>query len=103
MDNTPLLMQDGDLCIFGTQRHGVPVMPEVTEGRITFVIFFYPNEMQKKGMWQTLSDPDTMAPSQRLVKMMHERHLGIAAEQRVVAQSDKLRALTDLGFHQNDA
>lgn len=103
VDNTPLLMQDGDLCIFGTQRHGVPVMPEVTEGRITFVIFFYPNEMQKRGMWQTLSDPDTMAPSQRLVKMMHERHLGIAAEQRVVAQSDQLRALTDLGFHQNDA
>lgn len=29
IDNTPLLMQDGDLCIFGTQRHGVPVMPEI--------------------------------------------------------------------------
>eukprot|EP00438_Fugacium_kawagutii_P016893 Skav219044 [mRNA] locus=scaffold2272:58140:62869:+ [translate_table: standard] len=49
IDNTPLLMQDGDLCIFGTQRHGVPLMPEITEGRITLVVFFYPNDMQKKG------------------------------------------------------
>lgn len=53
IDNTPLLMQDGDLCIFGTQRHGVPMMPEITEGRITLVIFFYPNDMQKKGRNET--------------------------------------------------
>lgn len=49
IDNTPLLMQDGDLCIFGTQRHGVPIMPQISEGRITLVVFFYPNSMQKKG------------------------------------------------------
>lgn len=55
IDNTPLLMQDGDLCIFGTQRHGVPIMPEITEGRITLVVFFYPNDMQKKG--QRIADP----------------------------------------------
>ena len=55
IDNTPLLMQDGDLCIFGTQRHGVPIMPEITEGRITLVVFFYPNDMQKKG--QRVADP----------------------------------------------
>ena len=31
----------GDLCIFGTQRHGVPVMPEVSDGRITLVYIGY--------------------------------------------------------------
>ncbi|CAK0882904.1 unnamed protein product, partial [Prorocentrum cordatum] len=103
IDNTPLLMQDGDLVIFGTQRHGVPVMPEIEEGRITFVIFFYPDSMQKQGMWQTITDPDTMAPSRPLQRMIAEGDLGAAAEQQVVVASGKVQALQELGFSSADA
>lgn len=52
------LFQDCDLVIFGTQRHGVPKMPEVAGGRITVPIFFYPTSMQMKKQWQTLTDPE---------------------------------------------
>jgi len=102
IDNTPLLMQDGDLCIFGTQRHGVPVMPEISEGRITLVIFFYPDKMQKQGMWQTITDPETMAPSRPLVAMLRDRDLGSTAEQKAVDASDQLQTLLQLGFSRED-
>eukprot|EP00930_Biecheleria_cincta_P000608 TRINITY_DN10137_c0_g1_i2.p1 TRINITY_DN10137_c0_g1~~TRINITY_DN10137_c0_g1_i2.p1 ORF type:complete len:787 (-),score=161.83 TRINITY_DN10137_c0_g1_i2:155-2383(-) len=103
IDNTPLLMQDGDLVIFGTQRHGVPIMPEITEGRITLVVFFYPDKMQKKGMWQTITDPDTMEASRPLVRMLNEGHLGSSAENQVVEASKELLALQQLGFARADA
>ncbi|CAJ1402298.1 unnamed protein product [Effrenium voratum] len=101
IDNTPLLMQDGDLCIFGTQRHGVPVMPEISDGRITLVVFFYPNEMQKKGMWQTITDPETMEASPALGRMLHDRHLGAQAEKG--SWDKELLALQQLGFARADA
>lgn len=82
VDNTPLLMQDGDLVIFGTQRHGVPIMPEVTEGRITLVVFFYPTSMQKKGMWQTITDPETMEASAPFAKMLSNQHLAAGADKQ---------------------
>eukprot|EP00928_Gymnodinium_smaydae_P044246 TRINITY_DN29523_c0_g6_i1.p1 TRINITY_DN29523_c0_g6~~TRINITY_DN29523_c0_g6_i1.p1 ORF type:complete len:1031 (+),score=188.76 TRINITY_DN29523_c0_g6_i1:74-3094(+) len=103
IDNTPMLMQDGDLVIFGTQRHGVPVMPEIKEGRITFVIFFYPTHMQKKGMWQTITDPETMEASSALKKMLNENNLGSAAEDRAIEVTDEMRALQELGFSRADA
>lgn len=121
IDNTPLLMQDGDLCIFGTQRHGVPIMPEVTEGRITLVVFFYPNSMQKKGMWQTLTDPETMEASPALARLLSEQHLSAEAEHQQLQQHPKpvqdsglarssdggfgesLRTLQELGFARADA
>jgi len=56
VDNQPILMRDGDLIIFGTQNHGVPVMPEVTDGRISLVIFFYPDSDNLERQWQTIED-----------------------------------------------
>lgn len=105
IDNTPLLMQDGDLCIFGTQRHGVPMMPEITEGRITLVIFFYPNDMQKKGMWQTITDPETMAPSAQLGRMLHNQHLNVQNEKEMLTPQweKELLALQQLGFSHADS
>eukprot|EP00927_Polykrikos_kofoidii_P028322 TRINITY_DN2475_c0_g1_i2.p1 TRINITY_DN2475_c0_g1~~TRINITY_DN2475_c0_g1_i2.p1 ORF type:complete len:1056 (-),score=225.81 TRINITY_DN2475_c0_g1_i2:207-3281(-) len=105
IDNTPLLMQDGDLAIFGTQRHGVPRMPEITEGRITLVVFFYPNKMQKQGMWQTITDPETMEASKPLVTMLQDRQLGADAEKREIEASHgkELLALQQLGFGRADA
>lgn len=42
LDGQPLLLGDGDLLVFGTQRHSVPKMFEVTEGRVSIAIFWYP-------------------------------------------------------------
>eukprot|EP00747_Dinoflagellata_sp_TGD_P031344 gnl/TRDRNA2_/TRDRNA2_135217_c0_seq1.p1 gnl/TRDRNA2_/TRDRNA2_135217_c0~~gnl/TRDRNA2_/TRDRNA2_135217_c0_seq1.p1 ORF type:complete len:649 (+),score=115.53 gnl/TRDRNA2_/TRDRNA2_135217_c0_seq1:32-1948(+) len=103
IDKTPLLMQHGDLCIFGTQRHGVPVMPEITSGRITVVFFFYPDNMQKQKMWQTVSDPETMAPSRPLVAMLRDKQLSADVEREKIVGSEELRALEELGFGRADA
>lgn len=102
IDNTPLLMQDGDLCIFGTQRHGVPIMPEVDEGRITLVIFFYPDKMQKQGMWQTITDPETMEASRPLQGMLRENKLGVATERQAAEHDKDILALQQLGFGRED-
>mmetsp|Transcript_10871 Transcript_10871/g.19348 ORF Transcript_10871/g.19348 Transcript_10871/m.19348 type:complete len:412 (+) Transcript_10871:146-1381(+) len=42
LDGQPILLGDGDLLVIGTQRHGVPKMPAVTEGRVSVAIFWYP-------------------------------------------------------------
>jgi len=42
LDGHPLLLGDGDLLVFGTQRHSVPKMPQVTDGRISIAVFWYP-------------------------------------------------------------
>jgi len=81
IDHTPLLCQDGDLVIFGTQRHGVPKMPAISTGRVTVVVFFYPNHLQQQKMWQTVSDPDTMESSRALVAIQHDTMLGTSAQE----------------------
>merc|ERR1719316_1591821 len=43
IDGSPLLMRDGDLVFIGQQKHGVPFMPEVSEGRISIPVFFWPS------------------------------------------------------------
>ena len=49
-----MLLRDGDLIVFGTQRHGVPEMPEVGDGRISVPIFFWPHHLQQKEKFQTV-------------------------------------------------
>lgn len=80
IDHTPLLCQDGDLVIFGTQRHGVPKMPDISTGRVTVVVFFYPNESQKQSMWQTITDDGNSMPSRTLVAIQHDTMLGSSAQ-----------------------
>merc|ERR1719263_2499404 len=59
VDNRPLLLRDGDLVIFGTQNHGVPVMPDVKDGRVSLVIFYYPDhDNLERRHWQTITDDD---------------------------------------------
>eukprot|EP00928_Gymnodinium_smaydae_P015826 TRINITY_DN15884_c0_g1_i2.p1 TRINITY_DN15884_c0_g1~~TRINITY_DN15884_c0_g1_i2.p1 ORF type:complete len:963 (-),score=159.90 TRINITY_DN15884_c0_g1_i2:229-2700(-) len=79
IDHTPLLCQDGDLVIFGTQRHGVPKMPEIKTGRVTVVVFFYPNNLQKQKMWQTVADEEAGTPSRALVALQYDTLLGSSA------------------------
>lgn len=57
VDNRPLLLRNGDLIVFGTQNHGVPPMPDVSTGRVSLVIFFYPdNDNLERRQWQTITD-----------------------------------------------
>eukprot|EP00931_Biecheleriopsis_adriatica_P115910 TRINITY_DN91654_c0_g1_i1.p1 TRINITY_DN91654_c0_g1~~TRINITY_DN91654_c0_g1_i1.p1 ORF type:complete len:932 (+),score=255.17 TRINITY_DN91654_c0_g1_i1:34-2796(+) len=104
IDKTPLLLQDGDLVIFGTQRHGVPKMPEVRGGRITVPIFFYPDHLQMKKQWQTLTDPEDPRRSRELTKLQANHQLGADMEQiGIMAEPAHLEALSmllQLGFEE---
>merc|ERR1712087_1044707 len=44
VDYQECLMEDGDMCIFGTQKHGVPPMPSEEGGRISLIIMWEPTE-----------------------------------------------------------
>ena len=105
IDKTPLLLQDSDLVIFGTQRHGVPKMPEVSGGRITVPIFFYPTSMQMKKQWQTLTDPEDPRRSNELSKLQSTHQLGADSLQNSLwsdpARHEALQQLLQLGFEES--
>eukprot|EP00929_Paragymnodinium_shiwhaense_P105635 TRINITY_DN70689_c0_g1_i1.p1 TRINITY_DN70689_c0_g1~~TRINITY_DN70689_c0_g1_i1.p1 ORF type:complete len:1087 (-),score=322.18 TRINITY_DN70689_c0_g1_i1:443-3703(-) len=102
IDKTPVLCQDGDLVIFGTQRHGVPVMPEITEGRITIPVFFYPDHLQMKKQWQTLTDPEDPRASRELLALERENTLASGpldeATWSAPERASALSTLLQLGF-----
>lgn len=52
VDGWPILLGDGDLLVVGTQRHAVPRMPAVTEGRVSVAIFWYPENT--RDFWPAL-------------------------------------------------
>lgn len=52
VDGHPLLLGEGDLLVIGTQRHAVPKMPEVKDGRLSVAIFWYPEN--KNDFWPAL-------------------------------------------------
>eukprot|EP00438_Fugacium_kawagutii_P021280 Skav209142 [mRNA] locus=scaffold3638:12370:19700:+ [translate_table: standard] len=59
VDGRPQLLRDGDLIVFGTQNHGVPPMPpDITDGRVSLVIFFYPDADNLERQWQTITEDD---------------------------------------------
>ena len=47
VDKTPILMQEGDLVIIGPQRHGVPSMPDISEGSLRISVPFKPQKQEK--------------------------------------------------------
>ena len=47
VDKTPILMQEGDLVIIGPQRHGVPSMPEISEGSLRISVPFKPQKQER--------------------------------------------------------
>jgi len=68
VDNRPLLLRDGDLIVFGTQNHGVPPMPDVTAGRVSLVIFFYPDhDNLERRQWQTITDDNDQEGGEEVV------------------------------------
>jgi len=47
LDGAPILLGDGDLLVLGTQRHGLPKMPAVKEGRVSIAIFWFQEHKQE--------------------------------------------------------
>lgn len=71
VDGQPTLLGDGDLLVFGTQRHGVPKMPDVTGGRVSVAIFWQP---ENKGA--ALPDGMTCAQCGRRCDLLQESEDG---------------------------
>mmetsp|Transcript_120495 Transcript_120495/g.239827 ORF Transcript_120495/g.239827 Transcript_120495/m.239827 type:complete len:394 (-) Transcript_120495:206-1387(-) len=57
LDGQPILLAHGDLLVFGTQRHSVPKMPQVEEGRISVCIFWYPERRKADGVLTITLNP----------------------------------------------
>lgn len=82
IDGTPVLLRDGDLIVFGTQRHGVPRMHleggtmEDYGGRVSAVFFFMPQGQQADGAnpWRPIVDSED-GPSRQLVAWKRDRDL----------------------------
>jgi len=45
VDRANVLMEDGDVILFGTQSHGVPEMPSCAGGRLSLVLMFSPDPL----------------------------------------------------------
>ncbi|CAJ1433949.1 unnamed protein product [Effrenium voratum] len=110
IDGHPVLLRDGDLIIFGTQRHGVPKMCQEGAtfddygGRMSVVMFFMPTGKQAEGTapWRAIHD----APSRKASAMLQEAHLGRAAQVNGMltgAKSAEMRQLLELGFGEDEA
>jgi len=57
VDNKPVLTRNGDLVNFGTQSHSVPSMPDIADGRISLVVFYYPDsDNMERRRWRTVAD-----------------------------------------------
>jgi len=57
LDWQPLLLGDGDLLVFGTQRHSVPKMHSVKTGRVSVAIFWYPERHKADASLSIPLDP----------------------------------------------
>jgi len=63
LDWQPLLLGEGDLLVFGTQRHSVPKMPTSVEmgGRVSVAIFWYPERHTADASFNITLDPSESA------------------------------------------
>lgn len=111
IDNHPVLLRDGDLIVFGTQRHGVPKMCHEGStfdeygGRMSVVMFFMPTGQQASGSapWRAIRDDE---PSRKMSAMLHDSHFGSGAQINGLltgSKSAELKQLTDLGFDAAEA
>lgn len=57
LDWEPLLLGEGDLLVFGTQRHSVPKMRSVEAGRVSVAIFWYPERRKADASFSISVDP----------------------------------------------
>jgi len=121
IDGNPILLRDGDLIVFGTQRHGVPQMHPEGEafedygGRISAVFFFMPQGQAAQGAnpWRPIIDGPGGGrkevgsdPSRQLTAWTRDRDLGAPqqlAGLRAGPKAEDLTHLRDLGFSEEEA
>lgn len=67
LDKRPLILQEGDVLIFGSQRHSVPKMSNCLGERISLSLFWYPNwrsdcgyENEQVRRWQMESEAEAL-------------------------------------------
>lgn len=110
IDGHPVLLRDGDLILFGTQRHGVPQMClegqtlEDYSGRMSVVFFYMPTDKQLQGSepWRAIVD----VPSRKMVAMQRDAALGKSAEidaLRAGPFGAELAQLLSLGFSEEES
>lgn len=80
-------------------------MPEISEGRITVPVFFYPDKLQKQAMWQTITDAEESAPSAKLAAMQSAARLSASAKDLDLwnGHASEILQLCQLGFPEDIA
>lgn len=70
VDYARVLMDDGDVILFGTQKHGVPVAAPSQGGRLSLVMMFQPDsEIERAALYLAGRMPD-FKPRQRLPQVL---------------------------------
>lgn len=106
IDGHPVLLRDGDLIVFGTQRHGVPKMCYEGStfgdygGRMSVVMFFMPTGQQASGAapWKAIHDS---GPSRKATAMLRDADLGHDAQVAGLLSGERaseMQQLMDIGF-----
>lgn len=89
LDQRPLLLEDGDVLIFGSQRHTVPKMPKLQEERISLSLFWYPN-------WRADCDySDAQLAAWRDAELQDAEYAAL--------RESAVTALTEMGFGEAEA
>lgn len=105
LDKRDLILQDGDVLIFGSQKHAVPKMPNCPGERISVSLFWYPNWRsdcnytdEQLTQWQLESEAEAMWAAQRASSVDMLSELGFKLDVIVSAlnsSSDDLDAAMD--------
>eukprot|EP00928_Gymnodinium_smaydae_P038497 TRINITY_DN26547_c0_g1_i1.p1 TRINITY_DN26547_c0_g1~~TRINITY_DN26547_c0_g1_i1.p1 ORF type:complete len:556 (+),score=52.03 TRINITY_DN26547_c0_g1_i1:41-1669(+) len=123
VDRARVLMEDGDVILFGTQSHGVPEMLSCEGGRLSVVLMFAPdarvgamaaararaagNGGGRRGEAIPGMEPSRFAPASRQVDNGAGRNDGsegaVERDPNVAVDAQTLGVLVSLGFHREDA
>jgi len=100
VDYARVLMEDGDVILFGTQKHGVPVASPEQGGRLSLVIMFSPDqEVERSALHLAGLLPD-FQPAQRLPLPSEHLVSSEVDEEELLAQ---VQSLCSLGFTEVEA
>merc|ERR1711924_287411 len=95
VDHARVMMDAGDVILFGTQKHGVPVAAPCQGGRLSLVFMFSPvQRVQEAAMCLAVGDTPPQAPGQQAV--------GNDEEEPCFSQED-VHSLCALGFREEEA
>jgi len=99
VDRARVLMEDGDVILFGTQSHGVPEMPSCLGGRLSLVFMFAPNiAVGEAAGARAAARPEARSRRGCEARACGEPSCGIEE-----ALEASVRALCDLGFLAEEA